>query len=257
MEDYSEGYLVCTACGLVASDEMVIDARAPWSDLNQTSARPTAGACAKTNRTALPRLYTRDKRKPKSLLAFEQGLRDAEGALSLSEGMCATARELFVSLTGSKVLRGRLTKGAVAVSVYCACKREGYTRSVEEVCQAIGAQRDAFVRARQRMWDVDLLAASQAYEARVSDILSMVTRYLPLCVEEPARATAVRSRVNKLVRENLYSVDGRKYAVVAAAALFVGMSGLGMSTTKVEVARTFGVSVSALTAVERCFVNAQ
>lgn len=167
VEDREQGYVVCTACGMVTDGRMV--EAEEYNCVNDCGARPPRVNWARVARPVLPRV--RGARKPRSLVAFDQGIRDAEDVLALTPAMCSTARDLFKSLTGAKVFRGRMTTGAVAVSVYCACKREGYARSVEEVCAAVGSDRDSFVRARQRMWGVDDLLRSQAYEQRVSDVL--------------------------------------------------------------------------------------
>jgi transcription initiation factor TFIIB len=181
--DLDSGEMVCSKCGLVISDK-IQDTRQEWRDFansgdakdRRRTGMPTSLASHDMGlytmigrgrkdarghvldasmRYTMRRLRTWDLRMQASnnrnlIIAFNQ-LNILKDKLGLPDSIIEKTAYIYRKAHGRGLVRGRETSSALAAAVYLACRQEGTTRTLNEICMLSNIKRKAVSRQYRNM----------------------------------------------------------------------------------------------------------
>ena len=150
------------------------------------------------------------------------------GDLSLSRSVFETASIIYRKAVKERLIRGRSVRGMSAASIYIACRKCGFIRTLEEVAAASGMSKKEIGRSYR------FLVKELNYFIPPTKPSQYISKFSNQLVMQ-GKVEQIASKILKTARE-LKLTSGRGPAGIAAAAAYIGAVLVGERRTQREIA---------------------
>lgn len=249
IEDARAGDVICPQCGMVVG-ERIVDVGSEWrtiSDGSETKDRARVGAAENLlfERTDLDTLLTSGtsagaldefgKQKYKTgtkqmssedrtLQTAYSTIRQMAGLINLPSRIIERAFLIFKACHENKLLKGRSHDGIVSACIYIACRKEGESRSIKEIC---AISKTASKNEIGRCFKHIIRGLPNMVQQEAVEIKSLIPRFctdLQLENRYPIQKTAIHIAETA---KNICDIQSRAPDSIAAAAIYMACAASG------------------------------